>query len=191
MAEQTPLHELAAKYSVANVASIRDASFRDGFLAVATLVASSVVLVRAYGTVTSSDIALPSCLQDLERETLDQLRFKMIPDLAAKVIAKPTVSVLFSPLLTATAVDLESRFVEAALGDLHAADFRSFGHGRHHWIAKRGRETGVLALVGSPCGKARRSNSLPTARHARKVPYRFPWPRNLPNDLGDNRRLVP
>ena len=148
LAEQTPLHELAAKYSVANVASIRDESFRDGFLAVATLVASSVALVRAYGTVTSSDIVLPSCLQDLEREALDQLNFKMIPDLAAKVIAKPTVSVLFSPLLTATAVDLESRFVEAALGDLHATDFRNFGHGRHHWIAKRGQETGVLALVG-------------------------------------------
>ena len=153
LAEQTPLHELAAKYSVANVASIRDESFRDGFLAVATLVASSVALVRAYGTVTSSDIVLPSCLQDLEREALDQLNFKMIPDLAAKVIAKPTVSVLFSPLLTATAVDLESRFVEAALGDLHATDFRNFGHGRHHWIAKRGQETGVLALVGSTCAK--------------------------------------
>ena len=152
-AAETPLHALAEKYSVANVAGVHDTSFRDGFLAVATLVASSVVLARAYGEVTSTDMGLPNSLQDLESETLGELKFRAIPDVAAKVMAKPTISVLFSPLLSATAADLESRFVEAALGDLHVADFRNFGHGRHHWIAKREQETGVVALVGSPSAK--------------------------------------
>ena len=161
MADETPLHALAAKYPVAEVASVRGPSFRDGFLAVATLLAAAVVLARAYSTVASTDIGLPSCLQDLEGETLGALKYKSIPTLAADVMAKPTVSVLFSPLLSATTVDLESRFVEAALGGLHIADFRNFGHGRHHWIAKRGLETGVVALVdGSGTRLADRTLSL-------------------------------
>ena len=161
MADETPLHTLATKYSIADVASVRDASFRDGFLAVATLLASAIVLTRAYSTVASTDIGLPSCLQDLEDETLGELKYKSIPDLAADVMARPVISVLFSPLLSATAADLESRFVEAALGGLHIADFRNFGHGRHHWIAKRGPETGVVALVdGSGTRLADRTLSL-------------------------------
>src|SRR3954471_4703185 len=54
-------------------------------------------------------------------------------------------SVLFSPSLAAAAADLESRFIEGALGNLHAADWRNFGHGRHHWMAKRPSETGIVA----------------------------------------------
>jgi hypothetical protein len=45
------------------------------------------------------------------------------------------------------AVDLESKFTEAALGNLQAADYRNFAHGRHHWLAKRGHESAVLALI--------------------------------------------
>ena len=95
----------------------------------------------------SRDLGLPDCLQDLESETLGELKYKSVSAIAAGVMSKPTVSVLFSPLLSAAATDLESRFVEAALGNLHIADFRNFGHGRHHWIAKRGTETGLAALV--------------------------------------------
>ena len=147
MAEQTPLHDLGGKFASARVVSVRDTSFRDGFLAVATLLASSVLLVRAYGNVISKDLGLPDNLQDLETETLGELRYKSIPSIAASVMSKPTVSVLFGPLLSAAATDLESRFVEAALGNLHIADFRNFGHGRHHWIAKREAQTGLTALV--------------------------------------------
>ncbi len=60
-----------------------------------------------------------------------------------------TTSLLFSPTVAAAAADLESRFVEGALGNLHAADWRNFGHGRHHWLAKRAETTAVLAMVGS------------------------------------------
>ena len=64
-----------------------------------------------------------------------------------RVLECGTVSVLYSPVVGAAATDLESRFVEGALGNLHAADWRNFGHGRHHWLAKRGNETGVLAFT--------------------------------------------
>jgi hypothetical protein len=45
------------------------------------------------------------------------------------------------------ALDLESKFTEAALGAVQVSDFRNFGHGRHHWLAKHGTSTGVLALI--------------------------------------------
>lgn len=44
------------------------------------------------------------------------------------------------------AIDLESKFTESALGRIQLSDFRNFGHGRHHWVAKRNRESAVLAL---------------------------------------------
>jgi hydroxymethylpyrimidine pyrophosphatase-like HAD family hydrolase len=44
------------------------------------------------------------------------------------------------------AVEIESKFTEAALGFVQTADYRQFAHGRHHWLAKRGDDTAVLAL---------------------------------------------
>jgi hydroxymethylpyrimidine pyrophosphatase-like HAD family hydrolase len=46
------------------------------------------------------------------------------------------------------AIDLESKFTEAALGSLHYADWRNFAHGRHHWLAKRGEQSAIIALIG-------------------------------------------
>jgi hydroxymethylpyrimidine pyrophosphatase-like HAD family hydrolase len=56
--------------------------------------------------------------------------------------------VLYGPSVASAAVDLESKFSEAALGNVQLADLRNFAHGRHHWIAKRGPKTGVLAIYG-------------------------------------------
>ena len=148
MSERTPIHALAERFSRATAVSVCHGSFRDGFLAVATLVAASVILTRVYHELTSTAHPLPTCLRDLENETLRFLEYRAVPDVVSSAVAKPAVSLLFSPLLCATAVDLESRFVEAALGALHTADFRNFGHGRHHWMAKRTDRTGLIALVG-------------------------------------------
>ena len=45
------------------------------------------------------------------------------------------------------AVDLESKFTEAAIGNVQLADYRNFAHGRHHWLAKRGGTSSILAFV--------------------------------------------
>ena len=45
------------------------------------------------------------------------------------------------------AIDLESKFSEAALGNLQVADYRNFAHGRHNWIYKRGKSSGILAFI--------------------------------------------
>ena len=60
---------------------------------------------------------------------------------------RQNLAVLYPPSLLAAASDLESKFTEAAIGNVQTADYRHFAHGRHHWLAKRGNETGVLALI--------------------------------------------
>jgi hypothetical protein len=87
--------------------------------------------------------------------TLDGLMAKAasvpLEDILAHVeqaLVPSTTSLLHSSSLKPAAVDIESRFIEAALGNVHGTDLRNFGHGRHHWFAKRPDETGIIALVG-------------------------------------------
>src|SRR5207249_475048 len=62
------------------------------------------------------------------------------------LLTKETIVVLYPPSLRTVAVEIESKFTEAALGHVQTADYRQFAHGRHHWLAKRGDHTAVLAL---------------------------------------------
>ena len=147
MSTGTPLEAIANKYPIATVVSIKHPSFKDGFLAVATLLASAILLERAYAKATGVEQALPETLAALEAHSLSGQTFSDVEENAADAVSRPTVSILYSSGLKPVADDMESRFVEAALGDLHTSDFRNFGHGRHHWLAKRGETTGVIALV--------------------------------------------
>src|SRR5947199_382422 len=61
--------------------------------------------------------------------------------------ASPASCSCFAPTQVG-AIDFESKCTEAALTNVQTADFRHFAHGRHHWIAKRGDQTAVLALCG-------------------------------------------
>ena len=147
LALETPLHALSKRYAYTTVASFSDKTFKDGFLAVASIVASALTLIRAYDRVLGINSRLPKTLVDLCQETLGRSRYTDLVDETVPVMEKAVISVLYDPALKATAVDLESRFVEAALGSLHTSDFRNFGHGRHHWLAKRDEDTGLLALA--------------------------------------------
>src|SRR5258706_14034164 len=64
-----------------------------------------------------------------------------------QMYTKSTWVVLFGGWGLPAAVDIESKFVEAALKNIQLADYRNFAHGRHHWLAKRPNETAVLALI--------------------------------------------
>jgi HAD superfamily hydrolase (TIGR01484 family) len=43
-------------------------------------------------------------------------------------------------------IDLESKFTEAGLRNVLITDLRNFGHGRHNWFDKKGRESALLIL---------------------------------------------
>lgn len=147
LASNTPLHALGRQYDSSQVNSADNPAFKDGFLAVASIIASGVLLIRAYETASGQTPTLPSSLNDLLQEILRGRSLTSISECAEACLHRDTTSLIFSPPLRSAAVDLESRFVEAALGNLHIADLRNFGHGRHHWIAKRQSETSVIALV--------------------------------------------
>lgn len=173
MADATPLHKLAERYAYSDVVGVSDPTFKDGFLAVASMIASAVLLLRAYWSASGSETRVPASLFDLITTTLDNHELLDIADQAERLTAHPFTSVLYSNELKPAAVDLESRFVEAALGALHAADFRNFGHGRHFWFANRSDDTGVIALVSDGDQKlADRTLSLLPTKNVLRLNFR-------------------
>ena len=153
MADKTPLHALGKRYAYSDVIGISNPHFKDGFLAVASLIASAILLIRAYGYANRTDLVLPKTLQELMVQTTPRQSLEEIAAASEELLQRTSLSVLYTNALRPASVDLESRYVEAALGALHTADFRNFGHGRHYWLAKRASETTVLALVGDGMGK--------------------------------------
>ena len=145
----SPLGEMGRKFGYADVVCMGHRTFKDGFLAVASLIGCCVLLSRAYRAVfgrTEKD--LPKGVVELVRQATSFVGLEEIGIDADRAIrGRDYVSVLYSSELAVAAVDLESRFVEAALGALHIADLRNFGHGRHFWIARKARETAVVALI--------------------------------------------
>lgn len=147
MRNNSPLHDLGERFRYSRILSAESAHFKDGFLAVASLLAAGTLLVRAYRKVLGYDNGLPGTLAELLAATTSQHPNDIMSSVGATLNA-PTTSVLFTASLKPAATDIESRFVEAALGNVHATDLRNFGHGRHHWFAKRADETGIIALIG-------------------------------------------
>ena len=144
----SPLAELCRKHPYVDLLLYPPPAGKDGFLATNSLLGFIALLTRAYADVFGSD--------DDWRETLDSLD-PLLPDTAAAPEAwkeataplwtRPTTLVLHGPSTRVGAVDLESKFTEAALGHVQIADYRNFAHGRHHWLAKRSEASAVLAFI--------------------------------------------
>jgi hypothetical protein len=147
MRGSSPLHELASRYRYTKVISASSARFADGFLAVGSLLGSCVLLLRAYRALIGDRATLPLSLTEFVARTTS-ISLDDIIRYAEHALVPATTSILYSSSLKPAAVDIESRFVEAALGNVHETDLRNFGHGRHYWFAKRHGETGLIALVG-------------------------------------------
>jgi hydroxymethylpyrimidine pyrophosphatase-like HAD family hydrolase len=144
-AAKTPLARMAAGQEFVRVAEFRMPFGKDGFLAVNSLLAFAVILSRVF----CSDDAqpLPQALAGLlgTADLQDFLDTSTEGNLE-RVLERETMIVLYGLDTKSAAVDLESKFTESALGRIQLSDFRNFGHGRHHWLAKRNRESAVLAL---------------------------------------------
>jgi hypothetical protein len=106
-------------------------SFREGFLAAASVLVMAAALVRAYG----GDQALPATLP---RPIVD-------PPTAAEQLL-----VLTTPALAPVATDIETRCHELGLVSVQVTDYRNFAHGRHVGLLRRAKTTSVLGLVDQP-----------------------------------------
>lgn len=146
--EKSPLSRLAAEYRSVDVETFNLPTGKDGFLATNSLLAFVILLARAYAGAYSTDFTLPPSLDELShpdqshKEFINHLRKACLP-----LWSRDNLIVLHGTASQAAAFDVESKFTEAALGAVQPADYRNFAHGRHHWLAKRGGATGVLAFT--------------------------------------------
>ncbi|QHC61140.1 HAD hydrolase family protein [Rathayibacter sp. VKM Ac-2760] len=122
---------------------------KDGFLATNSLFAATALIARAYGAVTTAapganalDSAILLGAADGRSEVVARWRTQLAP-----VLGRDTIIVLHGASTAVGAVDVESKFTEAALGHVQVADYRNFAHGRHHWLAKRAETSAVIALI--------------------------------------------
>lgn len=109
---------------------------KDGFLAVNSLVAYFVILAKVY----SKNLDLKPILDSDYQQPYNT-------NFAIDLHNITHFTVLYGKLGEAVAYDIESKMSEAALGDVQLADYRNFGHGRHHWFDKRLAGSCILALI--------------------------------------------
>ncbi len=139
---RSPLADLARKAEAALI-TLEVPSGKDGFLATNSLLAFCTVLSRAY----DGPDALPMTLPELMGvESIDAFATRLDEECKA-ALRRDVLLVLHGPSTRAAALDIESKFSEAALGSVHLSDYRNFGHGRHHWLAKLSGRSAVVALV--------------------------------------------
>ena len=144
----SPLAALCRQHPFVDLLISCPPSGKDGFLATNSLLGLTVLLTRAYAAEFGSgtdwrDAA--ACLKPLLADGAS-----VWPAWQAATVplwTRPTTLVLHGPSTGIGAVDLESKFTEAAIGHLQFADYRNFAHGRHHWLAKRSETSGVLAFI--------------------------------------------
>ncbi|MBW9113419.1 sucrose-6-phosphate hydrolase [Rhizobium cauense] len=145
----SPVTELCDRHPFVDLLMFSPPAGKDGFLATNSLLAFTALLARAYQGIFDpradwtdvQDRIAP--MLNADTETVQQWRAD-----TNGLWARSTTIVLYGPSTKVGAIDIESKFTEAALGVAQIADYRNFAHGRHHWLAKRGEESSVLALVG-------------------------------------------
>jgi hydroxymethylpyrimidine pyrophosphatase-like HAD family hydrolase len=124
-------------------------SGKDGFVATNSLLAFMILLQRAYRKCADAKAEDTLTFQQIVagHKTLDGW-MNDLREASAPLWKKEHLLVLYgSRAAEAAARDMESKFTEAAIGPIQITDYRNFAHGRHHWLDKKGAETGILAFI--------------------------------------------
>lgn len=107
---------------------------KDGFLATNSLIATFTLLCNAANSLMIKDLEL--------------LNFELVTrPLNLELSGIQNFMVLYGATGESVAWDIESKLTEAALGSALLSDYRNFGHGRHHWFAKRKDNSCIIALI--------------------------------------------
>jgi hydroxymethylpyrimidine pyrophosphatase-like HAD family hydrolase len=134
---------------------------QDGFLATNSLLATMVLLTRAYETWAGVETCLAPTLSSLlhadssRQEFVTKLRNQVSP-----IVFRGALVVVHDAMTKPAAMDVESRLTEAGLLPVQPADFRNFAHGRHHWLARHGQMSSVLAFSEQESELAKRTLAL-------------------------------
>jgi HAD superfamily hydrolase (TIGR01484 family) len=140
----SPLAKLARDNEFTSLVEYASPAGKDGFLATNSLLAVFTILLRAFSDPSEN---LPLTLEQL-LGAADADCFLKATTVGSinNLVERESLVVLYSPSTKSAALDLESKLTEAALARVQLADYRNFGHGRHHWFAKRAKESALLAL---------------------------------------------
>ena len=123
---------------------------KDGFLATNSVLGFVALLARAFSEEYDNGADWNNVVENVEPLLPGTSEIVMAwKQSTAQLWERPTTLVLHGPTTRIGAIHLESNFTEAALGNLQFTDYRNFAHGRHHWLAKRGHDSAVLAFVSS------------------------------------------
>ena len=112
---------------------------KDGYLAVNSILVALVLISRAYNDIFNSNSF------HLAESFSSYITSELIN--APEVLSKESIIVLHSDFATPVATDIESKFSEAALGNVLLCDYRNFAHGRHFWLSQRAKTTSIIALT--------------------------------------------
>ena len=126
----SPLGKLMMEYGAA-VHEYAVPTGRDGFLATNSLMATLILLCRA-----ASPEGCPNSLINHEPSYTGE----------QSAIDKRTLVVLAQGWAMPAAIDMETRFSEAALANVSVSDPRNFAHGRHNWLSFHADHTGIVSL---------------------------------------------
>lgn len=137
MKKNSPLAKLAGEISISRHYEFDIPSGKDGFLATNSLVSFFSIIYNIFKS--TSDLG---SLDIADKESFNDLR-----GFLEKVSPNHTFNVLYAGFGYPVAVDIESKLVEAALADVIISDYRNFGHGRHHWFAKRKDNSAIIAVI--------------------------------------------
>lgn len=141
----SPLAKLAKPFSWVDTIEHQLPTGKDGFVATNSLFASCILVARAFNEATGAELTWPAAFDDLCTKNKSSRRGELSEGLF-RVLKRDHLLVIHDYPTRTAALDLESKFSEAALGSVQVCDIRNFAHGRHHWLAKRGESTGILSL---------------------------------------------
>jgi fructoselysine-6-P-deglycase FrlB-like protein len=145
---ESPLAELCRAHPFVDLLLYSPPAGKDGFLATNSLLAFTILLARAHAAEYGGEGEWEDATRRLHALMNGSDGTVSDWETATRLLwERPTTLVLHGPAARVGALDLESKFTEAALGNLQVADYRNFAHGRHHWLAKRGDTSPVLAFI--------------------------------------------
>jgi len=134
--KNTPLTKRTERYSISKGIEYEIPSKKDGFLATNSLICYFTLLCKAFDS--NQEILINSTIESFI------IQNKLF---VSQINSQFSYTVLYGGLGQAVAYDIESKFTEAALGNILLSDYRNFGHGRHHWFAKRDKQSAIIALI--------------------------------------------
>ncbi len=136
MKKNTRLSALSLDHSISKILEFDAPAGKDGFLATNSLVAYFTILSKIFGY--NEELKSFGKYESVQEE---------IKRFSGKLDSNFTITVLYAGWGQPVAIDIESKFTEAGLGNVLVSDFRNFGHGRHNWFDKKKKQSAIIALV--------------------------------------------